>query len=74
MTLTEFVQLPIEWQAQHLCERGQHLLHKQSQLTTVDLYALENFYVEVWYNRQYSSITAVICFNSVSKLEPYLNN
>jgi hypothetical protein len=73
MRVAEFVQLPLEAQAYHLVEQGQYLIDKKGQRSTVTLYALEDFYVEVWYNREYNSITAITCFKKVSKLDAYLN-
>lgn len=30
------------------------------------------FYVEIWYDREQNSITAITCFDDVSKLDVYL--
>ena len=73
ITLAEFGKFPVDRQAQHLWDWGHYLLNRQGPRITIKLYALENFYVEVWYNRQYRSITAITCFKKINKLDAYLN-
>ena len=73
MTLEELGQSAIEAQAQHVWENGQYLMNREGQRTTANLYAVGAFYVEVWYDREQNSITAITCFDDVSKLDAYLN-
>ncbi len=73
MSLEEFGQLPVDEQVQHVWENGRYLMNRQGQRTTATLYAVGSFYVEVWYDRESNSITAITCFDDVSKLDAYLN-
>jgi len=73
MTLEEFGQLPVDEQAQYVWDRGRYLMNREGQRTLANLYAVSNFYVEVWYDRVSNSITAITCFDDVSKLDTYLN-
>ncbi len=72
MTLEEFGQLPVDEQAQHAWDYGRYLMNREGQRTTANLYAVGAFYVEIWYNREQNSITAITCFDEVSKLDTYL--
>jgi hypothetical protein len=72
ITLEDFVLLPIDEQAQLVWEHGQYLISRQGQRTTANLYAVAAFYVEIWYDREQNSITAITCFDDVSKLDSYL--
>jgi hypothetical protein len=59
MTLEDFVLLPIDEQAQIVWENGRYLMSRQGQRTTANLYAVGNFYVEIWYDRETNSITTI---------------
>lgn len=63
---------PIDEQAQHVWKHGQYLIDRQGQRTVANLYSVDSFYVEIWYDREHNSITAVTCFDEVSKLDAYL--
>ncbi len=73
MTLDEFGQLAVDAQAQHVWEHGRYLLNREGQRTTANLYAVGSFYVEIWYEREQNSITAITCFDNVQRLDAYLN-
>ena len=72
MTLEDFVGLPIDEQAHHVWEHGRYLMNRECQRTTANLYAVSAFYMEIWYDREQNSITAITCFDDVSKLDSYL--
>ena len=59
-------------QAQHVWDHGRYLMNREGQRTFANLYAVGNFYVEIWYDRGNNSITAITCFDDVSKLGTYL--
>jgi hypothetical protein len=59
MTLEEFGHLPVDEQAQHVWEHGCYLMNRQGQRTTANLYAVGAFCVEIWYDREQNSITAI---------------
>lgn len=73
MTIWEFVLTPIDEQAQYVKEYGSYLMHKEGQWTTINLYALHNFYVEIWIDRGRNSITRIAAFENVTRLDSYLN-
>ncbi len=73
MTIWEFVLTPIDEQEQYVRENGRFLIKKEGQWTTINLYALHNFYVEIWIDRGRNSITRITAFESISKLDSYLN-
>jgi hypothetical protein len=48
-------------------------MNRQGQRTTANLYTVGSFYVEVWYDREHNSITAITCFDEVGRLDAYLS-
>ncbi len=74
MTSVEFMLLPAEEQVQHVWENGRYLLNKGGQKTTANLYAVDNFYVEILFSRKNSAIARIISFTATSKLDSYLND
>ncbi len=64
--------MPIDAQAQHVWEKGRYLMNREGQRNTSNLYAVNSFYVEIWYTREKNSITAITCFDDMSKLDAYL--
>jgi hypothetical protein len=49
---------------QHVWEHGRYLMNREGQRTTANLYAVGAFYVEIWYDREHTSITAITCFGT----------
>ncbi len=74
MTLEEFGQLSVDEQAQQVWDHGRYPMNREGQRTTANLYAMGAFYVEVWYNQEQNSITAITCFDDVNRLNTYLNS
>ncbi len=72
MTLGEFTALSVNEQAQHVWDHGRYLMNRQGQRTVANLHAVGSFYVEIWYDRESNAITAITCFDDVSKLDSYL--
>jgi|GEM_PF-1305770 len=72
MTIWEFVLTPMDEQAQYVWVNGRHLMHREGQWTRVSLYALHNYFVEIWIDRGRNSITHINAFEKVSKLDSYL--
>lgn len=74
MTLYQFNTLSETDQATALWDRGVHLMERRDHVFTYALYQLDNFYVEVWYHRDFNAIQRFRTFNSMAALEPYLGN
>lgn len=71
MTLTEFLQLDYQGRLQ-AAERGVCVGGRQEGEYMVLLYQLYSFYIEVFYHKQYSYISALHGFDDLDCLEPYL--
>lgn len=48
-------------------------MNREGQRTTANLYAMGAFNVEIWYDQEQNSITAITCSDGVSILDSYLN-
>jgi hypothetical protein len=66
--------LPADMQADMLFNSGIYLelVRKTSQLN-IELYALEHFYVEVYYDNSTEDALFLRAFESTKELEPYLS-
>ncbi len=47
-------------------------MNREGQRTTANLYAVGAFYVEIWYDRESNTITAITRFDEVCRLDTYL--
>jgi hypothetical protein len=74
VTLYEFNALSETDQGIALWDRGVHLTERSDHIFTYVLYQLDNFYVEVWYHRDFNAIQRFRPFNSMTALQPYLKN
>ncbi|HEY0039138.1 MAG TPA: hypothetical protein VGB71_00675 [Flavisolibacter sp.] len=72
MNIQEFKQLDytgrMEATAQAICVAG-----RDENIFKVLLYQLNDFYVEVYYNKLYNYISEFVAFDSADKLDPYLD-
>jgi hypothetical protein len=69
----QFKQADIHFQISYVNNKGVCLnvcIHRGN--VKVALYALDTFYVEVYYDVECNMINQVKCFTSLKKLEPYL--
>ncbi|MGZ3861165.1 MAG: hypothetical protein ACXVMS_16635 [Flavisolibacter sp.] len=57
-----------------LAARAVYLVSRQEPKFFIDLYQLENFYVEVFYHRKNQNQLYVQAFTEVEKLQPYLQH
>jgi hypothetical protein len=67
----EFAELPLREQAQYLWDQGNFLVSRTDDTFTFSLYAVDNFFVEVWYDAD-QEISQVIVLEHLSSLEAYL--
>ena len=72
MQVTEFRLLSLSMQAHLLCRHGVYLSWRTEGNAFVALYALFNYYTEVYYQPQTSEVVMITSFHSTSLLEPYL--
>ncbi len=59
-------------QAHLICQRGVYLSERNEGDYLVALYALEDFYVEVYYRFEDSEVIMITSFYTTNLLEPYL--
>ena len=72
MHFTEFKNETLSRQAQLICRDGVYLSERTAGDYFVALYALFDFYTEVWYRLQTSEVVTITPFQHTSLLEPYL--
>ncbi len=72
MTLYEFNALSDEQQMQCWMQQGQFLMTRHTEQFAVNLYAVEGFFIEVWYNPYLNQINRLRSFSSVRALDDYL--
>ena len=70
----QFNLLPIGDQAQYTWKHGTYLTARQWKENTINLYHVDKFFVEVWYNPDTNCIDTVKSFKSKNCLKPYLDN
>jgi hypothetical protein len=72
MTLYDFKLLTFSLQAHTTWEHGIYLGFREEGEEHLVLYRIDNFFIEIIYNRRKSEITAIKSFVSDGPLEPYL--
>ena len=72
MELYDYIGLEADKKASLLWEYGTYLMSRYYHQGTVNLYSLEDFYVEVYYNERNNCIEDLQSFRSIDCLEPYL--
>ena len=72
MGLYEFIILDLKKKADTVWNHATYLTWRSNETGKVNLYALEDFYVEVYYNQEHNCIEDIRSFKSVGCLEPYL--
>jgi len=70
----EFNLLPTNDQAAYTWENGTYLTARHWRELTINLYHVDKFFVEVWYNHKLNQVDKIRSFKSRNCLEPYLEN
>jgi hypothetical protein len=73
LSLTEFMDLPQELQFEVLHKHGVYVGKRKIDKTSVVLFQLHGFYVEVYYKQYRKIIDHIITSNSTEILQPYLD-
>ncbi len=73
MGLYEFIALNVNEKVDAVWNQATYLMSRKTETGSVNLYALEDFYVEVYYDQELNSIEDIRSFKSVHCLEPYLD-
>ena len=73
-TLYEFKLLSTEQQFTFLWESGVYLDARITDNYTINLYGIDGFYIEVFYNSANNKIEFLESFKSVDRLSPYLKS
>ena len=68
-----FIQLSDREKADMVLQQGTFLMTRELHGLKINLYAVEDFYVEVWYNPEPYYIQKIISFGGIVCLEPYLD-
>jgi hypothetical protein len=74
MTLFEFKALPRSSQIDAICDCGVRLAAREELEYNITLYQIEDFYVEIFYDRQLKQISYIKASNNTILLEPYLDS
>jgi hypothetical protein len=74
MTLQHFNTLSQHKQHRNLLVNGVWLADRQTQESTVLLFQLDSFYVEIYFSKPGDEIIQSISFDSVDFLDPYLED
>lgn len=69
----EFNLLPLKEKAQFTWEHGTYLANRQEDDFRINLYHLDKFFVEVWYDPEEIRICKLRSFKSKKCLDPYLD-
>lgn len=74
ITLYEFNILPDNEKADTVWENGVFLLNRVVEGNAINLYSLNDFYVEIWYDQPNNKIIKIRSFKSTNPLDPYLDD
>lgn len=72
--MEKFKKLTIDQQANHVKRYGRYLSIRENRHFLIDLYCLEDFFVELWYSPNAVGINQIKPFKDLNKLDPYLKN
>ena len=72
MTLHQFRSLPKDMQAQLAKQKGSYLFGRTTRHAFVKLYQVDNFYVELYFDKKMSFVAIVNSFEDTERLAPYL--
>jgi len=69
----KFMTLDIDERVNHVWRFGTYLISREESGYIIDLYYLNNYYVEMFYNNVDNSIAEIKTFRSAMFLNPYLD-
>lgn len=72
ISLYEFNRLDIDSKYSLVWEHGVFLMNRYEGNFKINLYSLFDFFIEIWYQSEMSSIEKIRTFKSLEALEPYL--
>ena len=72
--MEKFKKLTIDQQAKHVKSRGHYLSIRENRHFLIDLYCIDDFFVELWYSPNSVGINQIRSFKDIRLLEPYLKN
>ena len=72
--MEKFKKLTVDQQAKYVKNKGRYLTIRENRHFLIDLYCLEDFFVELWYSPNSVGINQIRSFKDIKQLEPYLKN
>lgn len=73
MQFSYFKTLALPWQAHMISECGVRIAERLTGETLIELYQIDNFYVEVHYRKSDDEILCINSFEDTDCLEPYFD-
>lgn len=73
MVMYDFIHLPEEEKLNITSHQGTFLMKRDHFGLMINLYGVDDFYVEVWYHPDLYYIQKITAFRSEKRLEPYLD-
>ena len=74
MNVAEFASLDMVARSNAICKKGVYLCGRHIPHYGLFLYAIDGFYVEVYYHQQKRKVTELKSFTDTAYLEPYLQD
>ncbi len=72
--MKKFKKLTIDQQANYVKRFGKYLSIRENRHFLIDLYCIDDFFVELWYSPNSAGINQIKAFRGIEKLDPYLKN
>lgn len=73
LTLKEYQQFTPSQKCHFVRRRGTHLMTIKEYFIAIDLYMLDDFYVEMWHHLDERTVMRINAYKDVEHLTPYLN-
>jgi len=74
VSITEFNELTLDEKAWYLWHGASFLHVYESSGFRINLFHLNNYYIELWYDIRQNSVGHIRAFTSIAFLEPFLDN
>ena len=74
MKWKEFQMLDVFQQVDYLHEEGVYVGKRKEAGSTVLLYQVDTFYVELFYTKHRLCVDRIYCFQCMTRLDPYLDH
>jgi hypothetical protein len=74
VTIAEFNELTLDEKAWHLWHGATFLHVYEKQVYRINLFYLNNYYIELWYHKEGNKVDKIRAFTSPDLLEPFLEN